>query len=261
MNRDFAVIIGGTSYIAGQVLPFLNLNVKTTYFISRNLKLETYPRISGLSKVVKISKYNADQINKIISETNLTQSSSVLMINFAGTLGNLIESGITNVSEFYETFHSNLDPFLHSINFFSQAGPNSLYITFSGAGVGGDSLDDSSSGYLCAKTSMAVLVETLQEKFKSQDKHICSIAPGPFPSQMQKSLLDTRLVHKISNLRIKAAEKVVANGSSTKKLISVLNLAISKPENFGGRIISANFDAFETVEMNEKFGKLRRVSD
>jgi hypothetical protein len=259
VNRDFAVIIGGTSYIASQVLPHLNLKVKTTYFISRNSRLETYPEISGLSKVINISKYNEDQIKHIISKTNLTQSSSVLMINFAGTLGNLIENGLANVGEFYETFHSNLDPFLHSINLFSQAGPDSLYVTFSGAGVGGDSLDDSSLGYLCAKTSMAILVETLQEKFKSGDKHICSIAPGPFPSQMQKSLLDTRLIHKISALRIKAAEKVVANGSSTKKIISVLNLVISKPENFGGRIISANFDAFESTEISGRFGKLRRA--
>lgn len=259
MIRDSAVIIGGTSYIAGLVLPYLNLDVKTTYFISRNSGSEIYPRISGLSKVVKISKYNESEMKHILLETNITQNSSVLMINFAGTLGNLFESGITNISEFYETFHSNLDPFLNSVNLFSQAGPNSLYITFSGAGVGGDSLDDSSLGYLCAKTSMAILVETLQEKFKSHDKHVCSIAPGPFPSQMQKSILDTRLIHKINPSRIKAAEKVVASGSSTKKLISVLNLAISKPEDFGGRIISANFDTFESMEISDRFGKLRRA--
>jgi hypothetical protein len=258
MSRDFALIIGGTSFIAGQVLPFLDLNVTKTYFISRNSRLETYPRIKGIGEIIKISQFNQEQINHIISEINLTKKSSLLLINFTGTLGNLVENGIENVSEFYETFSANLDPFLHSINIFSQAGPKSLFITFSGAGVGGDSFDDSSLGYLCAKTSMAILVESFQEKFSSQDKFICSIAPGPFPSQMQKSILDTRLIHKISASRIEAAKRIVSEGGSPNKLINVLNYAISNPKNFGGRIISANYDAYERLEISESFGKLRR---
>jgi hypothetical protein len=75
---------------------------------------------------------------------------------------------------------------------------------------------------------------------------------------MQKSILDTRLIHKISASRIEAAKRIVSEGGSPNKLINVLNYAISNPKNFGGRIISANYDAYERLEISESFGKLRR---
>lgn len=259
MKRDIAVVIGGTSYIANQVLPELNLRVGKTFFIVRDGSNGSVPNTFSNSEVVLVKGFDSETIESVKQHIALEADTKLLVVNFSGSLGNLFDSDISNVDEFHETFRVNLDPFMQSLKLFSAAGQDSLYITFSGAGVGGDSLDDTSLGYLCAKGSMALLVEVLQKRFISEGKVICSIAPGAFPSKMQQVLLDPKLKDHVGKSRLEAAEKIIANGTSADKLIYALDFAINDPQIVGGRVISANFDDLGNIRSSENFGKLRRV--
>jgi NAD(P)-dependent dehydrogenase (short-subunit alcohol dehydrogenase family) len=261
VKRDIAVVIGGTSYIANQVLPELNLRVGKTFFIVRDGSIGSVPNTFSNSEVVLVKRFDSETIESVKQHIALEADTKLLMLNFSGSLGNLFDSDISNVDEFHETFRVNLDPFMQSLKLFSAAGSESLYITFSGAGVGGNSLDDTSLGYLCAKGSIALLVEVLQKRFVSEGKVICSLAPGAFPSRMQQILLDPRLKDHVDKSRVEAAEKLVANGTSADKLILALDFAINNSSKFGGRLISANFDDFQNQIFNDNFGKLRRVHE
>lgn len=261
MKRDIAVVIGGTSYIAHQVLPKLNLEVNKIFFILRDGSKGAVPNTLNSYEVIRVEKFDSRAMQDVKLRIALSTETKLLILNFSGTLGNLFNSDYLDLNEFYETFQMNLEPFLQPMKLFLDSGSGSLYIAFSGAGIGGNSLDETSLGYLCAKGSIAFLVEVLQKKLWTEGKQICAIAPGAFPSRMQQILLDPKLKNRVESSRLGNIKTIFENGVSADKLISTLDFAIKNSHVVGGRVISANFDDLQKINRNENFGKLRRIVD
>jgi NAD(P)-dependent dehydrogenase (short-subunit alcohol dehydrogenase family) len=238
-----------------------DFDVDQLFLLSKSKQFPTKLRDNVQYELVPIQKYSKSVFAKLEKRAGITANSRILIINFAGTLGNVINHNNLEIANFYETFESNLNPFLNSLRLFDSAGEGSLYITFSGAGVGGDNVDDTSLGYLSAKCVMALLVETLDRKFKSSNKRLSGVAPGAFPSRMQQALLDEEFSGKVDQRRIEAAKKLFEQPVSSEKLIRTISYMLKNPEDVGGRILSANHDDLESVVLEGNFGRLRRVTN
>jgi NAD(P)-dependent dehydrogenase (short-subunit alcohol dehydrogenase family) len=108
---------------------------------------------------------------------------------------------------------------------------------------------------------MMFLVEAFDNELKRDGKRVGAIAPGAFPSRMQKVVADSSEDESGSPERINQAKKVLAEPTDATKLIKMINFLIKNPNSAGGRIWSANYDEFCILESNSEFGKLRRKID
>lgn len=259
MKREFAVITGGSSYIANQVLPLLNLNVNKVLFVVRKGSVNKLPKIKYESEIIEVEDFRSISFENARKRILDFASSEMLFINFVGSLGPVSNPEAISLDDFYLTLSNNLDPFMLTFEIFSKCEAGSLYITFSGAGIGGDNLDDISLGYLCAKSAMVTLVEVLQNRISGSKNYICAIAPGPFPSEMQTSLLNSELKIYLSDTRVTEIRKLIELGGSTEKLVSAIEFAINNPDLVGGKVISARHDDFKSITSTKNFGKMRRV--
>ena len=84
------------------------------------------------------------------------------------------------------------------------------------------------------------------------------VAPGAYPSRMQKAVATSNATH-ISLLRKSSAERVLNQASSPKRLVDLLEFLRMHPELAGGRIWSAVHDHLVTDLSRPDFGKLRRI--
>jgi NAD(P)-dependent dehydrogenase (short-subunit alcohol dehydrogenase family) len=163
-----------------------------------------------------------------------------------------------DVSSALETNRQNLLPFLLIAKLAKNLSSGSLVISFSGAGVGGSNLDDSSIGYLGAKASMSILIESFDRQLAERNIRIGLVSPGAFQSPMQRAVARANdLVIPIS--RINSAKQLEEEPSSPEKLITLLKYLIENPRLLGGRSWSANFDKLGVKDMNAEFGRMRRV--
>lgn len=184
----------------------------------------------------------------------------VLLINFIGVFGQVEKKVNLNVADTLNIIDQNLGSFLKLIKFFGLLPSGSMMVSFSGAGVGGDNMDNSSPGYLASKLSIAGLTEVFNRDFERQNKHLALIAPGPFPSPMQEAvaLAPPGTVSDISRnkaLEVDASDYKIQNLADTLKWITM------NPKAAGGRTWSAQFDKFDSGLKTKNYGLLRRITE
>jgi NAD(P)-dependent dehydrogenase (short-subunit alcohol dehydrogenase family) len=257
MKISTLIVFGSTSSIAKAILTELDVKPSRIFSFDRvrpNQKINEYIPESNQSRI------DWDNINEIESFviSRLTQNISdpVLILNFMGYFGNIESVDDLDIDDALLTNSKNLTSFLLIAKIARFLPTDSRIISFSGAGVGGDNLDDSSLGYLAAKASMAVLTEAIDQQLQKHGVRFGLISPGAFPSRMQE-VVSKESSDKIPEKRVLRAKEVMTSTPSTKKLVDLIEFLAENPQQLGGRTWSANFD--NLTDQIGNFGKLRRI--
>lgn len=259
---DKVLVVGANSYIAFQTIPFLEIDQSILYLATRtNVEMESEFAFSN-ANYIHLEEYNLDSsIHKLSREMNLSNYDRLLIINFVGNFGSLSRLTELDLNNLGPEIESNLIPFVCLCKLLTLAGAGSLLLTFSGAGIGGDRLDQASYSYLASKAAMMFLVEAFDNELKGDGKRVGAVAPGAFPSRMQKVVANSSQNDNASPERISEAKKVLGTPADASKLIKILNFLIKNPSSAGGRIWSANHDNPFFPDSTSRFGKLRRKYD
>lgn len=257
MNLSTLIVFGSTSSIAKAVIPELDVKPSRIFSFDRVRPDQEINEYIPESNQFRIDWGNVNEIESFVkSRLNQNVSEPVLILNFMGYFGKIETVDDLDIDETLLTNSKNLTSFLLIAKIARFLPTNSRIISFSGAGVGGDNLDDSSLGYLAAKASMAVLAEAIDHQLEKHGVRFGLISPGAFPSRMQE-VVSKESSDKISEKRVLRAREVMTGTPSTQKLVNLIEFLAENPEQLGGRTWSANFDKL-TVQIGN-FGKLRRI--
>lgn len=144
----------------------------------------------------------------------------------------------------------------------SSVSPSSKFVFFSGGGVGGNTHQQDTPAYVTSKAALVTMVEELSRVGEISDFATVAIAPGQFQTNFVNSQTDLPSKQNTFNSSTEGGE---IPQDQLSKLIASLNfIEISQPEIISGRLISANWDNFDTFEQQvmsdpSSFGKLRRI--
>ena len=253
------LITGAGSYIASQCLPGLNLGTSEVFLVSREEVNSNYLPEGIQVNTMKINNYGGSNIlEKLRTFLRLKSDDKLLIINFIGNFGSIDSLDALNLEGFTSEVNENLLPFIVLAKLISPCNEG-LFLSFAGAGIGGENLEVASLSYLASKASIVLLVEGLDNLLRENGVRVSAISPGAFPSRMQKQVAESENTAAVSAERKKQALTTLETEVDAFKLISLLNFLILNPEIAGGRIWSANFDSLEPVLRSKNFGKLRRV--
>jgi hypothetical protein len=258
MNYDRVLVVGVNSSIASFLLPELNLDKKKLYGITQNPNMISHTWIEKSHIFVSNYPIHEKIQNQILTAIVPSRNEKVLVLNFAGYFGDPAILSNMNLESVVDVVDKNLLQFLSLVQLFLKLPPGSLFVGFSGAGVGGDSVDASSLGYFLSKISLAGAVEVIDRELKNENKRMTLIAPGPFPSEMQQKIARAG-TSSVSELAQKKAQDVQLDGDKLKKLVIALNWVATNPNEAGGKIWSAQRDDFLNPSEVINFGLLRRI--
>ena len=258
MNYDKILVVGGNSSIAGFVMPTLNFDKNILYSIVRSKKKSNENWVSPNNIFVSdfpISRESLTQMHELLAPNKIER---ILILNFVGVYGKPQPIEILKTQDVLEVINENLGLFINLVKFIFELPRESILISFSGAGVGGDNMDVSSPGYLASKIATAALVETLDEQLRKKNKsRIALVAPGPFPSKMQLEVLDANPGF-VSDAARKVAQNVTVTDGKIEKLSEAIKWISNNPETSGGKIWSAIHDDFSNSNFSINYGLLRR---
>ena len=256
MNYNQLVIFGSTSSIAKALLPSLDFEPNQILSIDRLSNKQVVNEYIPEKNQFRIDWSDVSGIEEFVSKIlNDCLIGPVLILNFMGSFGQIERIEKLDIADALSTNSKNLLPFLLVAKLAKFMLPGTQIISFSGAGVGGDNLDDSSLGYLASKASMALLTESIDQQLAPYEIRFGLIAPGAFPSRMQEVVAQEN-PRKIPELRISRAKEVMSSSASTEKLAHLVAFLADNPHLLGGRTWSANFD--DLTDKQGNFGKLRR---
>lgn len=259
MKPHKLIVFGGTSSISKLVVSKLGFTNSEIYYVNRIRKRHKYFIDSKNNNETLIDFNNIALFEKKIDKLFQSFGSSpVAVINFLGTFGSIESLSELNLISALDTIKQNLLPFCLIAKAATNLPSGSVIISFAGAGVGGSNLDDSSLGYLAAKASMSLLVESIDNQLIENGVRIGLVSPGPFISPMQIAVART----KSSNVpldRVNRAKALLDTPSSPAKLIALLKFLLLHPEVLGGRTWSANFDNLQLDNLVTNFGRMRRI--
>ena len=253
------LIAGANSHIASLCIPELNLGNSEVFVVTREELSSSY-KIAGKNATKLIIKdyKSVEAVQKLKSLLDLNSEDSLLILNFIGNFGTIATIEDLDLINFGYQVNENLIPFLLLAKLIISC-QNGLFLSFAGAGVGGDNLETASPSYLASKASIAILIEGLDNQYRDQGIRFGAISPGAFPSKMHEMVAHSMNEKVVSPNRREQAVRTLETAVDPTKLIKMINFLIQNPESAGGRIWSANFDQPSGDIDNKNFGKLRRV--
>jgi short-subunit dehydrogenase len=253
------LIAGANSYIASQCVPGLNLGDSEIFLVSRDSKTSKYQFGENKVKSLEIKDFGDGDSLKILENfLQLNSDDRLLIINFIGSFGSIESLDTLNMKNFSIEVGENLIPFMLLAKLIARC-KEGLFLSFAGAGIGGDNLEVASLSYLAAKASIVHLVEGLDNLLRDEGIRVGAISPGAFPSRMQKEVAKSQNALAVSKERKDRALMTLAYNTDPSKLISMLNFLMANPNVAGGRVWSANFDSLQTKLPKMNFGKMRRT--
>lgn len=253
------LIAGASSFIASHCLPGLNLDNSEIFLVSRGSYDAHYQFEGSQVKSLHIKNFDDDDVlETLVNFLKLSSNDKLLIINFIGSFGSIESLDELSLEKFRSDVDENLIPFMILSKLIARC-RKGLFLSFAGAGVGGDNLEVASLSYLASKASIVVLVEGLDNLLRRNGIRVGAISPGAFPSRMQKVVADSQNTANVSTQRRDQASMTLRATADPLKLISMLNFLIANPDVAGGRVWSANFDSLKTELDDKNFGKLRRV--
>ena len=249
------LIIGASSGIANLVLPEFNFeNMLTVVTHRRNQNSNLSKEIQNVTFLEEnFDLYSAELIERLL--VNFEASKPILVISFVGVFGNVAAYEEFEIEDVIETASKNLrfQLILQKLSLVLPSG--SLILSFSGAGVGGQTLEDASLGYLAGKAAIAVLNELADTKTKNV--RIALIAPGPFPTRMQ-SVISNASYGAVSEERRMRARDESGVTERVLKVCKMIDWLAANPDSAGGRMWSAQHDEL-VAPIENNFGKIRRI--
>ena len=258
MKNRKLLVLGSTSSIASNIVPNLDFDIDSIHNINRinNLRKEfSIASPETLNLNFENSKESVQQISALVESFRGTP---VIAINFLGSFGEVSNLSELDIENSLTTCHQNLLPFFILAKAGISFPRGSVIIGFSGAGVGGKNIDDSSFGYLASKAAMAVMSEAIDQQLIQNGVRFGLVAPGAFPSPMQEKVAKASSTS-ISLERIRRAKEITNTSATYEKLVNTLNFLIQNPAALGGRVWSATHDDLLDVPTHPDFGKLRRI--
>lgn len=253
------VIFGSTSSIGKVLIPIFKANGFELASINRirsNGILSDFPN-SRINLNIDFEQ-PIDAEREILAYVKSFGSEPILLLNLMGRFGEAGSVDSFDIQEALTVYSINLIPYYVAAKIGAFLPRSSLVISFSGAGVGGKNLDDSSLGYLSAKSAMVLLCESIDKQLKTNDVRFGMISPGAFPSPMQKVVAEADdSVIDIEKKR--RAQEVLNSSPSAGKLYSLIEFLMRSPNQAGGRLWSANFDEPLSHEDSSEFGHMRRI--
>ena len=259
MNYTKVLITGAGSYIASQCMPSLELGSADIFLQARKFFDPKKIFEHNKSKSIIIENLSGeDALKKLENSLDLRPEDNLLIINFIGSFGSMERINSLDIKKFESEINENLTPFMVLSKLVTKC-KQGLFLSFTGAGVGGNNLEIASLSYLASKASIAVLIEGLDNFLRNDGIRVGAISPGPFPSKMQKMVAESHGESSVSVERRNQAIATMQTEIDATKLISMLNFLVANPELAGGRIWSANFDPHLKDLEKENFGKMRRV--
>jgi len=253
------LIVGANSYVASQCLPGLKFHDSEVFLVSRETISSIDSSKINQANTLKLSNFeDSNVLNTLINFLQLKSDDNLLVINFTGSFGSIESLENLNLESFALEVNQNLIPFMVLSKLISTC-DSGLFLSFAGAGIGGDNLEVASLSYLASKASIVLLVEGLDNVLRLNGIRVGAISPGAFPSRMQKLVAESENTSAVSMERKRQALITLESEVDPNKLISLLNFLIENPDMAGGRVWSANFDTLKTEFPDKNFGKLRRV--
>jgi NAD(P)-dependent dehydrogenase (short-subunit alcohol dehydrogenase family) len=257
MSNKTLLVFGSTSSIAKALLPDLNIEPNQIFSFDRvnsNQRVNEYIPIANQHY---LDWGDHEEIEKSISvRLSFIPAEPILVLNFMGFYGSIQRIEELDIDDALLTNSMNLFPFFLIAKIAKSFPVGTRIISFSGAGVGGENLDDSSLGYLAAKASMAILTEAIDQQLSRNGVRFGLISPGAFPSRMQE-VVSQESSNRIPESRVARAKEVMIGAPSTEKLAKLVIFLAENPQLLGGRTWSANFD--NLTDQAGNFGKLRRI--
>jgi short-subunit dehydrogenase len=240
-------------------MPGLDFGTSEIYLVSRN-SLDSKNLFEGShTESLVIKDFNESGVLQTLKTfLKLNPADKLLIINFIGNFGTIDSLDNLNLENFESEVNDNLIPFMILSKLITSC-ESGLFLTFAGAGVGGDNLEVASLSYLASKASIVFLVEGIDNILRGNGIRVSAISPGPFPSRMQKVVAESQDTLSVSAERKSQALKTLHSQVNPSKLISMLNFLMENPDIAGGRIWSASFDSLVTELGKENFGKMRRT--
>jgi NAD(P)-dependent dehydrogenase (short-subunit alcohol dehydrogenase family) len=252
------IVIGSNSSISDYVLQAFRIE-KQKLFGIYNENLEISRRMHYYDKNLVSFKSIGDSPSELMNLLSINIRSNALILNFSGVLGPLSPFVSASSNEILETINNNFRSFIFSAKVLSLYGPNSLLISFCGAGVGGSNLDDSSLGYLASKSGIVVLNEALDDQLRNSGHRLCLVSPGAFPSNMQRAVAEAPETNVDLRRREQAKSTLEVGAKHPERILSIIDFLMANPDVAGGRLWSAQFDDYTSSSVEKDFGKLRRV--
>lgn len=225
-------------------------------------ELRTGQRIS----VRGIDISNRDHVDKIFEDANKEYGEIDIVVNNAAIQGPIGRIEDTDWAEWERAVSINLFGTAYcmraAIKYFRNKNRRGKIINISGGGATGSRPYFSS--YAAAKVAIVRLTEILADENKEYGIDINAIAPGAMNTQMMEEILNAG-PDKAGKKEIEIAKKLKTNGDEAREKASGLAvfLASDKSEGITGKLISAIWDDWNTLENNVDLGKdvftLRRV--
>ena len=257
MNIKNLIVFGSTSSIAKALLPDLSFEPNQIFSFDRLNSTQEINRYIPKANQYQLDWGSTNQIENFISlKLKAKFTEPILVLNFMGFFGSIQGIEELDIEDALLTNTKNLLPFFLIAKIAKSLPTDTRIISFSGAGVGGDNLDDSSLGYLAAKASMAILAEAIDQQLSKHGVRFGLISPGAFPSKMQE-VVAQESSNRIPELRVARAKEVMMSVASTENLAKLVIFLSENPQLLGGRTWSANFD--QLTDQGGNFGKLRRL--
>lgn len=251
------IVIGPNSSLAKFVLGELKIDKSKLFGIYHNSKPNSLLDFFEEARLLPFQSIRQNSGN--LQDALFTFGKSVLILNFSGSFGTVSTFESADPYEILQTVNWNLEGFIFGAKLLSSYRSESLMISFCGAGVGGDGLDDSSLGYLTAKSALVLLNEALDNQLMHLGLRLSLISPGAFPSEMQNAVASAP-EGSVSDQRRGHAKNVFFHGPKhPEKIINMLTTLIDNPQIAGGRLWSAQHDNFQNSRGVKNFGKLRRI--
>jgi NAD(P)-dependent dehydrogenase (short-subunit alcohol dehydrogenase family) len=258
MKNRKLLILGSSSSIARYIVPNLDFDPDSIHNINRindSRKDSVIANPQSLNLNFENSKESVRQISSLVESF---RGIPVIAINFLGSFGEVSNLSELDIENSLTTCRQNLLPYFILAKAGMSFPKGSAIIGFSGAGVGGQNLDDSSFGYLASKAAMVVMSEVIDRQLMQNGVRFGLVAPGAFPSPMQEKVAKASS-KSISLDRIRKAKEINSSSATPEKLVNTLNFLIQNHTELGGRVWSANFDPLVANNSREDFGKMRRI--
>ena len=213
---------------------------------------------NSLNYVVNFTNPDA-AYEKVVQDVLPNLTKKTVIINFMGTFGTVSTLQNLSIETAFSTMKQNLVPFFVFSKLACSLLPGSAYISFSGAGVGGENLDASSYGYASSKGSAAILIDAINKELNIFGNSAFLIAPGPFPSKMQRAVLsDSQALLGHSEI-VERAREVLQITPNVSNLVTLFDCLIDNLDLAGGKVFSANWDHASQILANPDLGKIRRI--
>jgi NAD(P)-dependent dehydrogenase (short-subunit alcohol dehydrogenase family) len=261
LSKYNVVVVGSTSKIAQLLAPYIrdvfSQIIVVNHRLISNHEISFFP--NALNLIVDFSRPNL-AYEKIVGEVLDKLNGPTILMNFTGVLGPVSDFTEIDIEKTLSIVNENLGPFFVLTKFASLLEKESAYVGFSGAGVGGNSLDLSSVGYAAAKGSTGVLIDAINLELKKSEKFAFLIAPGAFPSKMQRAILDNPKQRSENTIAFEQALETLSKEPNVTKLISLLDYLLKNLSLAGGKVFSAKWDNLEEISNNDDLGKIRRIN-